>query len=133
MADEKKINVDDIVEDIKDLNNTHDHTADYDTQDINDNKLMAVLAYIGFLVLIPLFLAKSKFAKFHTNQGLLLLIVEVIWGIISSILNIIPLIGWIISLIGSGILLIVAIIGIINVVNGRAKELPVIGKIRLLK
>ena len=39
--------------------------------DVQNNKVMAVLAYIGLLVLIPIFAAKdSKFARFHSGQGL---------------------------------------------------------------
>ena len=40
--------------DIKDINNTPDTTAEYDPKDIADNKVMAVLAYLSWLVLIPL-------------------------------------------------------------------------------
>lgn len=55
----------------------NDHTAEFDPQDVADNKVMAVLAYIGFLFLIPLLAApQSKFARFHTNQGLVLFIVD---------------------------------------------------------
>ncbi len=140
MADEKKINVDEIVEDIKDLNNTHDHTREFGSQDIEEGKLMSILAYISILVLIPFFASKSKFARYHTNQGLLLLIVELIWsavfGLVDKILGGIILVGTVISIVGwlvSLVFMVVSILGIINVVNGRAKDLPVIGKYRILK
>lgn len=43
---------------------------------------MAVLAYFGILVLIPILAAKeSKFARFHANQGLILLITGVAYSI----------------------------------------------------
>ena len=123
------------------LNNTADNTAQFDAQDIQNNKAMAILAYIGILVLIPLFAAKeSKFARYHTNQGLVLCIAEIAYGIAYSILSsIILAISWrlyslvsIIGLVGL-VFLVLAVIGIINAANGRAKELPVIGKIKLLK
>ena len=38
------------------LTNTADTTSDYAVDDINNNRLMAILAYIGILVLVPLFL-----------------------------------------------------------------------------
>ena len=70
------------------INNTADTTADYDKKDIEDNKLMGVLAYIGLLFLIPLFAAKeSKFAQFHTNQGILLCIV----GVAGTFVGLIPI------------------------------------------
>lgn len=126
---------------IAELNNTSDNTSQFDAQDIQNNKAMAILAYLGILVLIPLFAAKeSKFARYHTNQGLVLCISEIAYGIAYSILTgIILAISWrlyfltsIIGLIGF-VFLVLLIIGITNAANGRAKELPVIGKIKLLK
>lgn len=123
------------------LNNTADTTADYDANDITQNKAMGILAYFGPLCFIPMFAAKeSKFARFHANQGLVLMIACIAWSIASSIVNAIILaISWrlyfittIISLV-SIVFAVLAIIGIINAANGRAKELPVIGKIKILK
>ena len=137
---EDKINVDEIVEDIKELNNTHDHTQDYGSQDIDEGKLMSILAYISVLVLIPLFVSKSKYVRYHTNQGLVLFGAELVWnvlfGIVSGILGGIPLIGILVGIIGwlaNLVFIVVSILGIVNVINGRAKNLPVIGKIRILK
>lgn len=126
---------------IANLNDTADTTADYDADDVSKNKVMAVLAYFGPLCFIPMFAAKdSKFARFHANQGLVLLIACVAYSIVSSILNsIILAISWrlyfitsIISFI-SIVFAVLAILGIINAANGRAKELPVIGKFKILK
>lgn len=126
----------DIQEEIEKITNTQDTTASFDPEDIRQNKAMAILAYISWLVLIPLFLAKnSKFARFHCNQGLILAIVEIICWVVLGILGGLPLIGWIFRLV-NGILgivfLLLAILGIVNVVNGRAKELPVIGSFKIL-
>ena len=123
------------------LNNTADTTAEFEKADIEQNKAMAILAYFGPLVLIPILAAKnSKFARYHSNQGLVLLIAAVVYGIAYGILStIIYAISWklgfIVSIIGLvGILFtVLAVIGIINAVNGRAKELPVIGKYKILK
>ena len=123
------------------LNNTADTTAEFDQNDIVNNKAMGILAYFGPLCFIPLFAAKeSKFARFHANQGLVLFIACIAWSIAYSILNwIILAISWrlyfISSIIGLGSLVffVLAVIGIINAANGKAKELPVIGKFKLLK
>ena len=142
-------------EKIKNLNNTADTTAEYDGDDITQNKAMAMLAYIGFLVLIPIFGAKnSKFARFHANQGLNLMIAEALYNVCCFIINIILgtisaivmaisfKLSFIVALLGliSSILSLInfvfvalLIIGIVNVANGRAKELPIIGKFRILK
>ncbi len=123
------------------LNNTADTTSEYDAQDIQNNKAMAILAYLSWLVLIPLFAAKeSKFARFHCNQGLVLAITEIIYVIAYEILSAVILaISWrlvfLVSIIGIvGIVFaVVSIIGIVNAANGKAKELPIIGKIKILK
>ena len=102
---------------------------------------MAILSYLGILVLIPIFAAKdSKFARFHANQGLVLCIASIIYGVAYSVLSIIILaISWrlyfLVSILGflSIGFLVLCVIGIINAANGQEKELPIIGKFRILK
>ena len=107
-----------------------DYTAQFAPADIEANKIMAVLAYILFL--IPLLAAKeSPYAKYHTNQGLLVCLAAIAVSIVGSI---IPILGWFIILpIGSVIVAVLGIIGIINAWKGTAKDLPIIGKIRIIK
>lgn len=101
---------------------------------------MSVLAYIGILVLIPLLAAKdSPYARFHSNQGLVLFIADILvgiaTGIISGVFSAIKL-GFISSIISSLLglaVLALAIMGIVYAAQGKAKELPVIGKIKILK
>lgn len=127
---------------IKNLNNTPDSTEEFDKKDIEDNKVMAILSYIGLLFLVPLLAAKdSKFARYHTNQGLVLFIADLIVGaavsVVGAVLAFIPVLGWIVaslvSLAAGIAILALMIIGIINAANGKAKELPVIGKFRIIK
>lgn len=125
---------------VQSLNNTADTTTAFNNADIEQNKVMAILSYLSFLVLVPLFAVKnSPFARYHTNQGLVLFIVEVIIGVIYNVLRwILPYgllwrtVGWIYSLCSLGFL-VLTVIGIINVVNGRKKKLPIIGDIKLIK
>ena len=127
--------------DINDLKNMKDHTSEFDPTDIQNNKTMGILSYIGLLVLIPIFAAKdSKFARFHANQGLVLVIAQAIittvLSITAVILGLIPYIGWFLALIVRLLIPVVyipSIIGIINAAKGQAKELPIIGGIRILK
>ena len=59
---------------IQNLNNTADTTAEFDAQDITSNKAMAILAYFGPLVLIPIFAAKqSKFAPRNAASSCVIL------------------------------------------------------------
>ena len=110
------------------LNNTADITEQFDKDDIEKNKVMGLLAYI--LCFIPLLAAKdSPFARYHANQGLVLFLA----AILSSVILIIPILGWIIAPILSIVITVLAVIGIINALNGKAKELPIIGKFKILK
>lgn len=112
----------------------------YDEEDIRQNKTMAGLAYILFF--LPLIVCKdSRFGRFHANQGLLLLILSVTGYIaISIVTTILATITWrlfgFITLLYSiyGLFIMaVAIYGLVNGLNGKAKELPVIGKYRIIQ
>ncbi len=113
----------------------------FDQNDIEKNKAMGILAYLGILVLVPIFAAKdSPFARFHANQGLILCLSAIAYGILYSILStFILMISWrlyfLVSILGfvGIVFLVLCIIGIINAVNGQAKELPIIGKFSILK
>ena len=121
--------------------NTTDHTEQFSREDIEQNKAMAILAYLGILVLVPIFAAKdSRFARFHANQGLMLLITMVSYWIIEQILNAVFFaIWWGLGSIFSILLNLVyvlfvvyIVLGIVNAAKGEAKELPVIGRITIL-
>ncbi len=125
---------------------TEDRAAEFDKADISANKVYAILAYIGFLVLVPLIaVPKSKFARFHANQGLVLLIGEVAYNIVRSVLvYVLRLTMWgplrivynaVKFATGAvGLVFVVfAVIGIVNAAQGIAKELPLVGKVKILK
>jgi len=104
-----------------------------DPSDAEQNKGMAIVAYILFFV--PLLTGdhnKSPFVKYHTNQGTILFIFAVGGWIVSSILMIL-LIGFLLGFVISITSLVFLVIGIINVVNGRMKPLPIIGKFTIIK
>lgn len=120
------------------LNDTPDTTADYDREDINKNRAMAILAYIGPLVFIPMFAAKnSKFARFHVNQGFMLFLVWASLSVLSTFFNLIYLPRFLYVLIQLSLwavsipATVINVIGIVNAARGKAKELPIIGKIRI--
>lgn len=85
-------------------------------------KTMAIIAYFVFFVPLLVEEAKTnKFAMFHTEQAIVLLIVNVIVAVIGTITCGIGLVLYL-------PLLIFYIIGIINAVKGEAKPLPLIGQ-----
>ncbi len=120
----------------KNFLDTEDITGSFDTNDIEQNKVVAAIGYIPVLFLVPLLGASnSPFAKFHANQGLILTITAVALGIARSVLcaifSILPIlrnfVPEIISTIVSIAILAYIAIGVVNAVQGKAKKLPIIG------
>jgi uncharacterized membrane protein len=88
--------------------------------DVQENKSIALLSYISILFLIPLLSKKdSTFCQFHAKQGLVLFIVEVIGWFLTPFFGL----GVLVNLVA----LILLIVGIVNVLNGEMKKLPLIG------
>lgn len=114
-----------------------DVTELFDPSDIESNKFLALLSYVSLLVFVPIFDKHgSRFARFHANQGLTLFLLSVLFNAVSKLLGKIPLIGWLFDIVagvGSLCILGLSILGILNVVNGRARRLPFVGHIKLLK
>jgi uncharacterized membrane protein len=118
-----------------------------DIRDAQENKGMAIVAYILFF--IPLLAGAHKtspFVKYHANQGTVLFIASLVWGvaywIITAILtallfstgawgvwSVITTILGLLWLIPT----ILCVVGIINAVGGKMKPLPVIGGINIIK
>lgn len=100
----------------------------------NKNKLLAAISYVWILCIVTILCAKDDaFARYHANQGLVLLIANIAAVIVGFILGFIPVIGGIISWIISIALFVLMILGIINAVKGEMKPLPFIGGIEILK
>lgn len=92
-------------------------------EDIQTNKWIAIVAYIVFFV--PLLAAKdSRYALYHANQGLLLLLTTIAANVV---LGLIPLIGvWLIPLANLGLLALI-VVGVLHAAYGLMRPLPVIG------
>lgn len=100
-----------------------------DPADAIENKWVGVLAYIIFF--LPLIVAKqSRFAMFHANQGLLVLLLCIAANIV---LGFIPIVGWILLPFANLATLGLTVYGIIQAANGQVKPLPVIGSYTLIK
>lgn len=117
-----------------------DSNEQFESADIEANKAMGGLAYILFF--IPLIAApNSKYARFHANQGLLLVLLGIALGIVISILTtvfafisyrLLGIIGILSTIIWIG-LMVLWIMGLVNGFSGKTKELPIIGKIKIIK
>lgn len=109
--------------------------ADKGMSDDDQIKLVSALAYFGFLFFLPMVMfPKSKFAMFHANQGLLLLIAGLIMTVASPIIIVVTLgLGaFLMPLISLG-MLILAIMGGVRAYQGEMKTLPIIGGLTILK
>jgi uncharacterized membrane protein len=111
-------------------------SMDPETLDIEHNKVFAVLAYIGILFLVPLLAApRSRFARYHTNQGIVLFLTFLVicFGLhtlaVVPIVNFMTIPAWAVLPAGG---LVFMIIGIIHAASGEYKPLPWIGHFRLL-
>lgn len=95
-----------------------------------EKKTTDIIAYLTWIGLIVAFVAGDKEAsKFHLNQSL------VIWlaGIVLGFIAIIPILGWIVCLVGEIFLVVCWFIGLIGAIQGTEKPIPLIGGIQLLK
>lgn len=129
--------------------------ASFDKKEIESGKAMAVLSYI--IALIPYFgEKKNKYVRFHAIQGMNILIIAVGWAIVAAIINSIvnaifcstgygywysscwytfgvdDVIGWGISFISLAVG-VIDIIGLIYAATGKAKAVPILGKIKIIK
>ncbi|OGM97342.1 MAG: hypothetical protein A2735_03160 [Candidatus Yanofskybacteria bacterium RIFCSPHIGHO2_01_FULL_41_21] len=99
--------------------------ADQNSSGLDNNTVMGILSYLGILVIIPFLMAKNvPFVKFHIKQGVVLAVIEIVLWVVSGMLWQLFAIVGILEL----ALLILSIIGIINVVQKKEKELPVVGQ-----
>ena len=87
-----------------------------------DAKTTSIVAYLTWVGLIIAICAGDKEgAKFHINQALVILLF--------GLLSLIPCIGWV-----WGIFMLVCwILGLIAAINQAEQDVPLLGKIRLLK
>ena len=91
----------------------------------NKNVLLGICSYLGVLLIIPFLVAKDDpFVKFHLKQGTVLLVIEIIvWFLRMALWSLWPLLG----IIKLGVF-ILSIVGIINVIQKKEKELPLVGQ-----
>ena len=72
--------------------------ATFDSADVQKNKVVCILAYLGILFFIPYLADKnSNFCKFHANQGFIFTLLCCILFVISKILNVISIIDGILN------------------------------------
>lgn len=117
--------------------NVYDHTAEFDVQDVHDNKIFAILCYImGIIGVIVALLARSSvnsaYLSFHIKQALKLVITQMLIGIITVLLCwtcIVPFAGAVCSV----IILVVQIICFFQTCSNKSVEAPIVRSLPFLK
>ena len=110
-----------------------DHTAEFQKDDISQNKVLAMLPYLmGWIGIIITLLAAgtSAYAGFHVRQALKIQVCTTLVAIIGAI---IPFIGWLAIGIFGIIALVINIICFFSVCKGEAKEPPIVSSLGFLK
>lgn len=90
------------------------------------------LTFVGTIIAL-LAGDKSREAKFHVNQALVIYITDIVIGIVMKILAYIPIVGGIVNLVLSIFVLVLWIMGFAAAIKQNEKEVPLVGKIRILK
>lgn len=95
-------------------------------KDIEEGKIFAIVSYWFFLCILPFLLKKdNKFACFHGKQGLVLFI----FLVAGFIINIIPVVGWLVYRIVSFIYLVLLLVGTIQALRGKYFRIPIVANI----
>lgn len=94
-----------------------------------EGKQTAIIAYITLIGLIIAFVMNSEkknaFANYHIRQSLGLMCT----GFALAFVNVIPILGWIVSILGTLFLMVLWVIGLMNAVNGKESPVPVLGNL----
>ncbi|HEY9170024.1 MAG TPA: hypothetical protein VIN72_11095 [Lutibacter sp.] len=103
-------------------------TTKDNTSIIIEGKNIAIIAYITVIGLIIAFVMnndkKEPFASYHIKQSLGLALTGLALGVIGMI----PILGWIINILGIFVLLYMWIIGLMNAINGKESTVPFLGE-----
>lgn len=91
-----------------------------DPKDLEQNRAITYLSYLGLLFLVPMLAKKeSKFAQFHAKQGLVLTIGWIIGAFLMPFFGL----GFLVEI----FVIILSIMGLLNVNNGKMNDLPIVG------
>ena len=100
-----------------------------------NKKTTGILSYITLIGWLIAFLAGDKEgAKFHLNQSLVLFLVNLVNSfVLTRILDLIPIVGGVLSFVIGIFLFVCWILGLVYAIKEEEKELPLIGAIKILK
>lgn len=95
-----------------------------------DTRTTSIVAYLTWIGTVIAFIAGDREgAKFHLNQALVIIIAQ----IVCSIIMVIPVIGWVVGMLGYVFILVCWIMGLVAAIQQEEKEIPLLGKIKILQ
>lgn len=130
------------------ISSTKDYTDTFSLEEIESGKALSIVSYL--VPLVPFILSKkNNYVRFHTLNGMNILFTYLIFLIIKRTLSyifgtpcdlvsglkciILPISLRIFFALINMIFSFIVLYGVLNVCNNKAKEIPVISKIKLFK
>lgn len=130
------------------MSSTKDYTDTFSLEEIESGKALSIVSYL--VPLVPFILSKkNNYVRFHTLNGMNILFTYLIFLIIKRTLSyifgtpcdlvsglkciILPISLRIFFALINMIFNFIVLYGVLNVCNNKAKEIPVISKIKLFK
>lgn len=102
-----------------------------DQSTIDEGKTIAIISYITLIGTLIAYLMnkdkKNEFAKFHIGQALRAWLAGIVISIIANVLVMVTGMGLLGYLTYAG--LVLAILGLINAMNGKMEKIPLVGNI----
>ncbi|PKA98452.1 hypothetical protein B0O79_2138 [Flavobacteriaceae bacterium MAR_2009_75] len=99
-----------------------DHLAD------EEAKRIAVISYITIIGMVIAFVMNNEkkfgFASYHIRQSIGLCVT----GLALGVVGVVPIIGWLINILGVFVLLYMWIMALMNAINAKEKPAPILGK-----
>ncbi len=124
---------------MRNILDTDDYTYSFTKEEKEQGKISCIIGYFFVLFFVPLLNKNNKYCRYHANQSICLLIFSLILGMLLSLFTMLfnalslNIISIILKVFVSLIILVYLCLGIYNVINNKAKDLPLIGNIRFIK
>ncbi len=95
---------------------------------VEEGKTIALIAYLTVIGLVIALVMnndkKNRFASFHIKQSLGIMLTGFAVGLVSWV----PFLGWLLAIVAFFVLVYMWVSGLLYAINGKEKEVPVLGK-----
>jgi uncharacterized membrane protein len=115
-----------------------DHTDEFSAEDVAENKLIVVLAYLMPLTLGAIIctwfgkIGDSAYLKFHSREILKLAIVSIVLTTICAVTSFLVIPAIVLGVV-SVLVIVLRVIGVVQALKGQSKELPILDSLSFLK